>query len=126
MELQAPSNNPFQVIGDKVRGRFVSFEELEGKFEKSNFVLTLKTASGELAFNCPTDLRAKIAHNLTLLKQIKPVLVIVYTADKHVGQPKPMKVFKVDVDDKAPAAPAKPEAPTTVDDDGADAEEIPF
>jgi hypothetical protein len=141
MIIEAPSNNPFIKFGDSIRGRFIAAKEETNHLDrnKTSLRMTLKTKSGLVEFNCPTDLKARVQEALRLgYLAGNPVVKCTYIADKNIGHAKPMKVIEFDVEREGAERPAirEPEhapAPTPLADEFAgefaatrDVDEIPF
>ena len=84
-----------ETVGASITGRVVSLEVRDGKSGTKVPVLTIEDADGgrHEVWAGAADLRQRLAE---LEPQVGDAIHIIYTGDKHVGQPSPMKCFVVE------------------------------
>lgn len=90
----------FEAIGDKHAGVFVSKARVDGKFGPKD-EYTFKNKEGEFTITPGADLGKRL-EKAALVPGDK--VIMSYVADKEIGKPSPMKVFKVLVESADAAA----------------------
>lgn len=117
----------FNAIGDKLIGLYVSKKErpAHGEF-KASTEYTFKNKSGMITLTPPAALQKRLtaaeASDDPLMKLIpmKSVCLMEFTSTKDIGQPQPMKIVSLKIDNERAAAKQPPPPPPPAEDD------IPF
>lgn len=118
----APEGNfvKFEAIGDKFIGRYVSVKETTNNFGRKQNQYTFKNKQGEYTLDANYDLDRRLK-----AAQLKPgyacMITFVSILEPRKEGENGMKVFKLMVDDAAPAPKAPP---PPADDDFLD--DVPF